>query len=163
MSARRMSTPHLLVGGGHLSEFFTPAQWRTVRTMSLIIVLIWPPSRAATVIAGKAKSRCKSSDVLDCGLFLPRSCLPQTYPDRSWGLWFCWIYTSITCFNKLERLHILLYTRMCLIVAFYRAADGATYYYDRIRFQTTNGWTNGFDSYIHHTIANCIHSLCSVF
>lgn len=96
MSDRRMSTPHLLVGGGHLSEFFTPAQWRTVRTMSLIIVLIWPPSRAATVIAGKAKSRCKSSDVLDCGLFLPRSCLPQTYPDRSWGLWFCWIYTSIT-------------------------------------------------------------------
>lgn len=99
MSARRMSTPHLLVGGGHLSEFFTPAQWRTVRTMSLIIVLIWPPSRAATVIAGKAKSRCKSSDVLDCGLFLPRSCLPQTYPDRSWGLWFCWIYTSITCWT----------------------------------------------------------------
>lgn len=143
MSARRMSTPHLLVGGGHLSEFFTPAQWRTVRTMSLIIVLIWPPSRAATVIAGKAKSRCKSSDVLDCGLFLPRSCLPQTYPDRSWGLWYCWIYTSISCFNKLEELHSLLYH--CCFLSFRWWGHTWLQHYEQIRFQRTNFWRIDFN------------------
>lgn len=140
MSAWRMSTPHLLVGGGHLSEFFTPAQWRTVRTMSLIIVLIWPPSRAATVIAGKAKSRCKSSDVLDCGLFLPRSCLPQTYPDRSWD------------FDTVEYIRASINLKSCIvyciIVAFYRSADGALQswlqYHEQIRFQRTNFWRIDF-------------------